>query len=669
MLPLLLAGLAAAAPTHDIVPADTFTLDEVHGIAVDHTGSKAVFVRARWDDGLDVRKEDLWLLDPRSRATSRLTFGTADAHKPCFSADDAWVYYLTADEAGKAQLHRVNVSTQADQQVTRLAGGIDDYALGADGVSLWYLTHEDAPVQDAWTQLRARLDKVTYADRTTTQSTVHKLDLRTWRTQEAWSPGAYVVDFAASPDGARLAAILAPDDALISHEGGTRVLIHNTDGQVDIPVPDTLWRANAKSPYGWMLGLAWSPDSRALAFRVDWDGYPGEAYVAELAGDEPLVWAVPRPHEVSPQGNALEWVPVFSKRELCYRGADSARTRIVCVGSIRAGGTGDVRVFPSGDVVVDAFAFSGDGRDILALVGTPDRFPDLYRLPARGNLLLPSQITTLNPQVADWKLPHLQAVSWTAPDGKKVEGILETPFGWDISQGPLPTVVHIHGGPTAHEPLRRVFTAGGRTLFSSQGWAVFSANYRGSTSYGDAFLTDLLGRENEVEVSDILSGVDMLVEKGIADKDKLAVMGWSNGGFLVNALVTKTDRFKAASSGAGVADQTMQWATEDTPHHVVNLVGLPWTKPESTIAASPIYALGAVKTPLLLHVGENDERVPSVHAQAMFRGLDVYLDVPTELVIYPGAGHGLVKRSQRLTKMSWDLAWFDKWVLGKEPTP
>lgn len=669
MLPLLFLGLAAAAPTHDIVPADTFTLDEVHGLAVDHTGSKAVFVRARWDDGLDARKEDLWLLDPRGRATSRLTFGAADAHAPAFSVDDAWVYYLTADDQGKAQLHRVSVGTQADQQVTRIDSGIDAYTLAADGASLWYLTHQDEPVQDAWTSLRARLDKVTYTDRTETRSTLHKLDLRTWRTQEVWSPPSYVVDFAASPDGARLAAILAPDDALITHEGGSRVLIHNVDANLDISVPDTLWRANAKSPYGWMLGLAWSPDSRALAFRVDWDGHPGETYVAELAGDEPLVWLVPRPHEVSAQGGVLQWVPVFSKRELCYRGSDAARTRIVCVGSIRAGTTGDVRVFPSGDVVVDDFTFSGDGRDILALVGTPERFPDLYRLPARGNLLLPSQITALNPQVADWKLPRLQTVSWTAADGKKVEGILETPYGWDITQGPLPTVVQIHGGPTAHESFRRVFGVGGRTTFASQGWALFSPNYRGSTSYGDGFLTDLLGHENEVDVSDILSGLDMLVEKGIADKDKLAVMGWSNGGYLVNAIVTKTDRFKAASSGAGVADQAMQWATEDTPGHVVNMVGLPWSKPESAISASPIYALGVVKTPLLLHVGENDARVPPVHAQAMFRGLDVYLDVPTELVVYPGAGHGPVKKSQRLTKITWDVAWFDKWVLGKDPTP
>lgn len=670
MLALLLVAALAAPPTHDVVPEDAFTLDDVRGLAVDHTGTHAVFVRSRWDDTRDLRKDDLWLLDPRSRATSRLTFGDADARSPAFSSDDAWVYYTSADADGASQVRRVALATGADQQVTRVDGGVDAYALGADGTSLWYLTHEDEPVEDLWTALRTRLDAATYTDRAHTWSTVHRLDLRTWRAEDVWSPDAYVVDFAASPDGTRLAAILAPDAELITHEGGTRVTLHDVPRNLDIAVPDKLWRADAKSPYGWMLGLAWSPDSRAVAFRVDWDGLPGETYVAELAGDEPLVWKVPRPHEVSAEDDTLQWVPVLSKRELCYRGSDFARTRIVCVGSLRSGAAGEARVFPSGDVVVDDFSFSGDGRDILALVGTPDRFPDLYRLPARGNLLLPTQITTLNPQVATWKLPTVTAVSWTAPDGKTVGGILETPYGWDATQGPLPMVVQIHGGPTAHEPLRRVFGASGRTTFSSRGWAVLSPNYRGSTSYGDAFLTDLIGHENDVDVTDILSGVDAMIAKGIANKDQLAVMGWSNGGFLVNAIVTKTDRFKAASSGAGVADQAMQWAVEDTPGHVVNMIGgLPWTNPQATIAASPLYALGQVKTPLLLHIGENDARVPPAHVQAMFRALDFYLDVPTEMVVYPESGHGPVKKSQRLAKISWDVAWFEKWVLGKAPTP
>ncbi|HUG95221.1 MAG TPA: prolyl oligopeptidase family serine peptidase, partial [Pleomorphomonadaceae bacterium] len=166
-----------------------------------------------------------------------------------------------------------------------------------------------------------------------------------------------------------------------------------------------------------------------------------------------------------------------------------------------------------------------------------------------------------------------------------------------------------------------------------------------------------------------LSGVDALVERGVVDPQRLAVMGWSNGGFLTNCLITKSDRFKAASSGAGVVSQVIQWGTEDTPGHVVNYMGgtFPWTGADHYRAASPLHDLDKVKTPTLIHVGENDERVPAAHARALYRGLHFYLGVPCELVVYPGEGHGLSTYKHWKAKMEWDLAWFDRYVLGKVP--
>ena len=139
----------------------------------------------------------------------------------------------------------------------------------------------------------------------------------------------------------------------------------------------------------------------------------------------------------------------------------------------------------------------------------------------------------------------------------------------------------------------------------ANGYALLSPNYRGSTGYGDDFLVELIGRENDIDVKDILAGVDAMIERGIADPDRLAVMGWSNGGFLTNCLITSDPRFKAASSGAGVIDQVIQWGVEDTPGHVINfMVGrLPWADPDEYRAGSPLYRLGGVTTPTLIHVG------------------------------------------------------------------
>lgn len=658
-LPPLLA-VAFAQPTHDVVPDDQFTLDELRGLTANHNGTRLAFVRARWDEALDLQRTDLWTLETSSRAAQRVTFTQPDVHAPRFGPLGVHVYYLAADAQEKVQVWRVPATGGTPLALTAAAEGVSAFRLDLNG-GVWFSTCREDDVVDDWKDLRDA-HELTYVDRAVTTCEIHKLDLGTWRVAPVWSPGLHVAEFDVTPDGTRLAAVVEPDAELIVHEGRSRVVVRDLASGVDVPVPDDVWRASAPSPYGWVEGLAWASDGRALAFRVDFDGHPAETYVAELAGNEARTWKVPRPAGAHVLDGALQWVP--GERELCQRVGEHARVRLLCVAKLRSGGAGKPEAFPRGDVVVNTFAFSGDGRDVFATVGTPTSFPDLYRLPARGNLL-PVRIHAANPHTDAWKLPKLSVVAWKAPDGTTVEGILETPAGWSPEQGPLPLVVVIHGGPTAMDTLQRSFSYGGRTAFAARGWATLVPNYRGSLGYGDAFTTDLVGRENDVEVKDILAGVDHLVAEGVADAERLAVMGWSNGGYLVNALVAATDRFDAAVSGAGVVDQAMQWALEDTPGHVINFMqGQPWEKPEAYMAASPLYGLAGARTPTLVHVGEHDARVPPAHAHALFRALDAYLDVPVELVVYPDAGHGLKKLSQRKAKVAWDHAWLERWVLG-----
>ena len=144
-------------------------------------------------------------------------------------------------------------------------------------------------------------------------------------------------------------------------------------------------------------------------------------------------------------------------------------------------------------------------------------------------------------------------------------------------------------------------------------------------------------------------------------------MGWSNGGYLVNCLITRSDRYAAASSGAGVFDTVMQWEIEDTPGHVQNFSqGLPWENPAGMHRSSPLYGSDQVSTPTIVHVGENDPRVPKEHAIALHRVLHHYLGVDTHLQIYPGEGHGLTTWTHREAKLAWDLAWMEHFVLGKD---
>jgi dipeptidyl aminopeptidase/acylaminoacyl peptidase len=128
----------------------------------------------------------------------------------------------------------------------------------------------------------------------------------------------------------------------------------------------------------------------------------------------------------------------------------------------------------------------------------------------------------------------------------------------------------------------------------------------------------------------------------------------------------------AASSGAGVFDTVMQWEIEDTPGHVINYSqGLPWEDDGMATMhrTSPLYDVENVKAATLIHVGENDPRVPQQHARGLYRALRHYLNIPVELIVYPGEGHGLTKYSHREAKLRWDHQWFEHYVLEKVPAP
>jgi dipeptidyl aminopeptidase/acylaminoacyl peptidase len=227
----------------------------------------------------------------------------------------------------------------------------------------------------------------------------------------------------------------------------------------------------------------------------------------------------------------------------------------------------------------------------------------------------------------------------------------------------LPLVVEIHGGPTTATNFHLQYWIYGRTLLPARGYAVLSPNYRGSVGYGDKFLTDLVGRENDLDVKDILAGANALVERGIADPERLGVMGWSNGGYLTNCIISQTTRFKAASSGAGIVDAVMEFGSNDEPAYTIAFKkGFPWSNADGYHRASPTYHLDKVRTPTLIHVGGNDERCPPGQSRLLYRALKEYVKVPTELLVYPGEAHGLMKYKNRKAKMEWDLAWFDRYL-------
>ncbi len=252
---------------------------------------------------------------------------------------------------------------------------------------------------------------------------------------------------------------------------------------------------------------------------------------------------------------------------------------------------------------------------------------------------------------------------WEAPDGLALDGILIRPP--DAPDGPLPTVVLVHGGPYGRSPngfhLRP--TNWGQWL-ATHGYAILMPNYRGGVGHGNAFAKMARGAVGMGDFQDVMAMVDAAIDRGIADPARLGIGGWSQGGFMTAWAVTQTDRFKAGVMGAGVSDWNMMTMTSDLPTFESALGGdRPWDGPGPHNAArlSPISYAKNAKTPLLILHGKNDARVPVTQAIGFQRALRE-VGVPTEMVTYPREPHGVRERNHQRDILRRVRAWYDRWL-------
>jgi dipeptidyl aminopeptidase/acylaminoacyl peptidase len=671
---VLLAGAGRAdAPkrTHDITLDDYFTQADIFDSKISPDGKFVAYVEGRWQKSSDDRKTDLWVVDTTGTAKAvRLTDERANDRSPQWSGDGRYLYFLGnrkrgADKEppynGKTQVWRLNLPGGKLQPVTTVGQGVDSFVLARDGRSLYYIIEVEHVADDPWKSLRQKFKHIDYGDGVGKLSQVWQLDLESWRAEKLIEDHRVIREMAISPVGGRIAMITTPDAKVVSFEGRSRVDLYDSKSKKVIPLPDKVFRSGAPSPYGWLENLAWAQDGTRLAFNVVFDAYPAEVIVGDLSGPNPNVFKMPRPPGVSLRGygSPLAWSPDGA---LGFLGEEKGRVRLYQARGLKADGEPNYDLLTPDDVVVSNFSFSNNGGQPAVIMNYASSLPDIYLL--EGGKAR-KRLTRVNPQADSWKLPQISTFSWKGANGDPVEGILELPPDYKPGQR-LPLVVEIHGGPTTAAYLGMQFWIYGRTLLPAKGYAVLCPNYRGSTGYGDKFLTDLVGRENDLDVQDILAGVDALVERGIADPERLAVSGWSNGGFLTNCIITKTTRFKAAISGAGIIDALLEFGSNDEPAYaIVFKGGLPWTAAARYHKASPSYGLGKVRTPTLIHVGGEDERCPPANSRMLYRALREYVKVPTELLVYPGEPHGLMKYKNRRAKMQWDLAWLERYVLGR----
>jgi dipeptidyl aminopeptidase/acylaminoacyl peptidase len=283
--------------------------------------------------------------------------------------------------------------------------------------------------------------------------------------------------------------------------------------------------------------------------------------------------------------------------------------------------------------------------------------PEIFLRDASGE----RQLTHLQAAVAELPQVRSEQVSWKSKDGLEVKGVLWLPVNYKAGQR-VPLLVELHGGPTGVVldafPVPRTYPT---QVFLQNGIAVFAPNFRGSVNFGAAFTKKSALSQGIGDYQDVMTGIDSLIARGLADPDRLGVMGWSYGGYLTVSVITQTQRFKAASIGAPATDWTTYYGQSDGPREVLRSYfgGTPWDAQENYQRHSPRYGLKNIRTPALLQVGSVDIN----HNAEIYQAL-VDHNVPVEYVVYPREGHGLVEPPHIRDLLERNSRWFLRWLNG-----
>jgi dipeptidyl aminopeptidase/acylaminoacyl peptidase len=311
--------------------------------------------------------------------------------------------------------------------------------------------------------------------------------------------------------------------------------------------------------------------------------------------------------------------------------------------------------------VITPGTLSRDGSKVAFVMESATMPPDVHV--ADLTFATPRKLTNVNPQAADFALGESEVITWKN-EGFDIEGVLVKPVGYRAGTK-YPLLVVVHGGPAgAHHNTCRVGYGDGGQHWAGQGWAVLYPNPRGGTNYGEKFLRANIPDWGGGDFRDIMAGVDAAIAKGVADPDRLAIQGWSYGGYMTSWAVTQTNRFKAAMVGAGITNLWSMYGTNDLPNYLAAFFrGIPSkdTLPLYMERSAMTHA-HKVTTPTLILHGGNDERVPIGQPMEFYRAVKER-GTPVELVFYPRQGHGLQEYYHQLDRLTRQFDWITKHTL------
>jgi dipeptidyl aminopeptidase/acylaminoacyl peptidase len=624
-----LAGEAqtAAPPTDRLTPALSLNLQNISDLHFSPDGEQVAFVLTEPVKGA-TRARHIWLLDVKAKTVRQFTNSTKSEDSPRWSPDGKRLAFLSSRDEFR-QLYLISLDGGEAKRLTQTKQDIQSFDWSPSGKQIAFLAAE--PKTDAEEKKEKDKDDARVEDADERLTRLWLLDVETVKSRQLTS-GRWKIDEAQWRLDESSLVISATDHPESDDETNRIYAISAADGKLtELAAP--------RGPFG---RLRVSPDGQSLtwvAAKVDGPS-PHDLFLMPLTGGVPLNLtssSLDRPIQ------SYAWT---SNSTLAATIQNGFKTNLI---SINISAVIDAsRKLP---VNPRAFDISRSGALIFNGVSATEA-EELWLQEAGGSA---QRVSEFNKSWRQLKLAQTEMISFKSFDGLPIEGALLKPS--NFSEGsPMPLVVLIHGGPTGAwqdsiEPWGQ--------LLAAHGFVVFYPNIRGSTGYGQRFIEMNRADWGGADYRDVMAGVDYLIEKKIANPQLLGIGGWSYGGYMSEWAITQTTRFKAAVSGAGLANLASEFGTENGPSYDKWFYGVPYENLDGFMKSSPVRYLKNAKTPTLILQGDADTTDPLGQSQELYRGLKYY-GVEAELVVYPREGHGLREEKHLLDRLNRIIAWYEK---------
>lgn len=605
-------------------------------------------------------RQQIWVAATDGSMNVQYTRGEHSSTSPAFSPDGQHIAFLS-DRSGKNQIWLMRLLGGEPEQLTGEEKGVGAFQWSPEGDRIAYLTVDPDTEEEEKAEKEKRA--VILVDQNFKYSHLHTIRLE--KDEEGERPvqrltrgDFHVTDFDWSPDGSSIAFAHKPEPVINNNEYDISMVPSDSgavSSLVDQPGSD-------RSP-------RYSPDGKYIALVTD-GGQPEPIGLGDLA----LVPA---------SGGDLVSLPAITPDRRAGIIDWTADSQNLLFSEVV--GTGQMAMlYPVRDLLDgkeapktlsaltpetgtgSSFALDPQSGKLAYVYQTTDTPAELYVTDPDGQQ--PKQLSTLNNGIELPPMGKTERISWTSEDGLEIEGLLTYPVDYEPGKK-YPAILQIHGGPAG------VFTesfTGNPSIyltqyFAEQGFFVLRPNPRGSTGYGKEFRYANFRDWGYGDYEDLMSGVDKIVEDGLADPDKLLAMGWSYGGYMTSFLVTRTNRFQAASMGAGLPNLISMVTTTDIPDYLVGHMGEEfWDDYDVYEKHSAMYRIKNVETPTQVIHGANDLRVPFTQGQEFYVALK-RRGVPTEMIVLPRTPHGprepklLMEVSPRI------FNWFEKHLQKTTP--